>query len=221
MMERTARASRVAASSSASSASPSTAFSMIRGRPSLLLGGSQDRTSGSVSSSATSAASGAEVAAQGSGNPNRKVIVISGMTGMGKSTLSLNLAKRLDGEIINADALQVYRGLDVGTDKLPISTRESVPHHLFDMIRATEQYSIAQFFDDATRVTEDILSRGKTPIVTGGNPFYLNWCVWSAPISHPGHHALLTSANATHRPPSIFPPSQVLARPSDCTAIAA
>ena len=131
MMERTARASRVAASSSVSSASPSTAFSMIRRRPSLLLGGSQDRTSGSVSSSATSAASGAEVAAQGSGNPNRKVIVISGMTGMGKSTLSLNLAKRLDGEIINADALQVYRGLDVGTDKLPISTRESVPHHLF------------------------------------------------------------------------------------------
>ncbi|KAK8676915.1 hypothetical protein V6N13_142474 [Hibiscus sabdariffa] len=110
-----------------------------------------------------------------------KVIVISGPTGAGKSKLALELAKRLNGEIISADSVQVYRGLDVGSAKPSPSDRKEVPHHLIDILDPSEDYSVGQFFEDARQATRDILHRDRVPIVTGGTGLYLRWYIYGKP----------------------------------------
>ncbi|XP_062097009.1 tRNA dimethylallyltransferase 9 [Humulus lupulus] len=110
-----------------------------------------------------------------------KVIVISGPTGAGKTRLALELAKRINGEIISADSVQVYRGLDVGSAKPPSSDRKVVPHHLIDILHPSEEYSVGQFFEDARQATRTILDNGHVPIVTGGTGLYLRWFVYGKP----------------------------------------
>ncbi|OMO74845.1 tRNA isopentenyltransferase [Corchorus capsularis] len=110
-----------------------------------------------------------------------KVIVISGPTGAGKSRLALELAKRLNGEIISADSVQVYRGLDVGSAKPSPSDRKEVPHHLIDILHPSQDYSVGQFFDDARQATRDVLDSGRVPIVTGGTGLYLRWFIYGKP----------------------------------------
>ncbi|XP_031104903.1 tRNA dimethylallyltransferase 9 [Ipomoea triloba] len=110
-----------------------------------------------------------------------KVIVISGPTGAGKSKLALQLAKRLNGEIISADSVQVYRGLDIGSAKPSLSERKEVPHHLIDILHPSEDYSVGKFFEDARQVTRDVLDRGRVPIVAGGTGLYLRWFVYGKP----------------------------------------
>ncbi|KAK8643756.1 hypothetical protein V6N13_013035 [Hibiscus sabdariffa] len=110
-----------------------------------------------------------------------KVIVISGPTGAGKSRLALELAKRLNGEIIGADSVQVYRGLDVGSAKPSPNDRKEVPHHLIDILQPSEDYSVGQFFEDARQATKDILHSGRVPIVTGGTGLYLRWYIYGKP----------------------------------------
>ncbi|KAH7512632.1 hypothetical protein FEM48_Zijuj12G0111500 [Ziziphus jujuba var. spinosa] len=110
-----------------------------------------------------------------------KVIVISGPTGAGKSRLALELAKRLNGEIISADSVQVYRGLDVGSAKPSPSERKEVPHHLLDILHPSEDYSVGQFYEDARQATRCILDGGRVPIVTGGTGLYLRWFMYGKP----------------------------------------
>ncbi|CAH8390082.1 unnamed protein product [Eruca vesicaria subsp. sativa] len=110
-----------------------------------------------------------------------KVIVISGPTGAGKSRLALELAKRLNGEIISADSVQVYKGLDVGSAKPSATDRKEVPHHLIDILHPSQDYSVGQFFEDGRQATKDILSRGRVPIVTGGTGLYLRWFIYGKP----------------------------------------
>lgn len=110
-----------------------------------------------------------------------KVIVISGPTGSGKSKLALELAKRLHGEIISADSVQVYRGLDVGSAKPLTSEQNEVPHHLIDILHPSEDYSAGQFFEDARKATQDILDKGRVPIVAGGTGLYLRWYIYGKP----------------------------------------
>ncbi|XP_019193471.1 PREDICTED: tRNA dimethylallyltransferase 9 [Ipomoea nil] len=110
-----------------------------------------------------------------------KVIVISGPTGAGKSKLALELAKRLNGEIISADSVQVYRGLDIGSAKPSLSERKEVPHHLIDILHPSEDYSVGKFFEDARQATRDVLDRGRVPIVAGGTGLYLRWFVYGKP----------------------------------------
>lgn len=110
-----------------------------------------------------------------------KVIVISGPTGAGKSKLALEIAKRLDGEIISADSVQVYRGLDIGSAKPSAFDRKEVPHHLIDILHSSEDYSAGQFFGDARKATEDILGKGRVPIVAGGTGLYLRWYIYGKP----------------------------------------
>ncbi len=100
------------------------------------------------------------------------VIVITGPTAVGKTDLSLFLAHKLDGEIINADSTQVYKGLDIATNK--VKDTEGIKHYLFDKKDLREEYSVFDYQKDARRIIDDILSRGKIPILVGGTGLYIN-----------------------------------------------
>lgn len=101
------------------------------------------------------------------------LVVIAGPTGSGKSELALSLALACGGEIVNYDSMQIYRGFNIGTAKPSETDRAAVPHHLFDIIDASEEFNAADYARRATAVCEDILVRGKTPILAGGTFFYL------------------------------------------------
>src|SRR5215207_505859 len=100
------------------------------------------------------------------------VLAVLGPTASGKSALGLALAERYRGEIINCDSTAVYRGFDIGTDKLTLQQRRGVPHHLVDIADPTEVYTAAHFARDAERVIRDIHGRGRLPILVGGTGFY-------------------------------------------------
>lgn len=102
-----------------------------------------------------------------------KVIVIVGPTGVGKTSLSIELAKMLDGEIISGDSLQVYRHLDIGTAKATIEERENIPHYLLDVREPTENYTAFDFKEEAAMRISDISKRGKVPIIVGGTGMYI------------------------------------------------
>jgi tRNA dimethylallyltransferase len=106
-------------------------------------------------------------------SPAPPVVAVVGPTAAGKSALALRLAEHLDGEIVNADALQVYRGLDVGTAKPTAGERARVPHHLVDVREPTERFSAGEFARLARAVIEDVHGRGKAALVVGGSGFYL------------------------------------------------
>lgn len=101
------------------------------------------------------------------------IIVISGPTGVGKTKLSVSLAKLLDGEIINADSTQIYKELDIGTAKITEEEKEGVPHHLFDIKNVEDMYTIYDYQKDCRKAIDDIISRGKTPILVGGSGLYI------------------------------------------------
>ena len=103
----------------------------------------------------------------------KKVFVIVGPTGVGKTKLSIELAKRCSGEIINADAMQVYRGLNIGTAKIREEEKEGIPHHLFDIKDVREEYSIFQYQKDCRRVIDEVYKRVNTPILVGGTGLYI------------------------------------------------
>jgi tRNA dimethylallyltransferase len=100
------------------------------------------------------------------------VLAILGPTATGKSALALRLAERYDGEIINCDSTAVYRGFDIGTDKVPASAQRGIPHHLVDIADPTDEYTAAQYARDAAKTIRDIQGRGQVPIVVGGTGFY-------------------------------------------------
>ena len=100
------------------------------------------------------------------------VVAVLGPTASGKSALGLALADRLGGEIINCDSTAVYRGFDIGTDKVSLEERRGIPHHLIDVVDPTEVYTAAQYGRDAAAAIRGILSRGRVPILVGGTGFY-------------------------------------------------
>src|SRR5213592_1487420 len=104
--------------------------------------------------------------------PSPLVLAILGPTASGKSALGLALAERHNGEIVNCDSTAVYRGFDIGTDKLSIDERRGIPHHLIDIADPTEVYTAAQFARDAEQVIRDVHARGRLPILVGGTGFY-------------------------------------------------
>lgn len=103
-----------------------------------------------------------------------KLLMIGGPTAVGKTDLSLRLTKAFDGEIVNADAYQVYRGMDIGTAKATPEERAGIPHHLLDIIEPNTPFSVAQFKRRAEAAIQDITSRQKLPIIVGGTGFYMN-----------------------------------------------
>ena len=108
------------------------------------------------------------------------ILAIVGATGTGKSDLALDVAEALiargqPAEIVNADASQLYRGMDIGTAKVPVAERRGIPHHMFDVLEVTAEASVAQYQIDARAAIDDIESRGAVPILVGGSGLY----VWS------------------------------------------
>lgn len=101
-----------------------------------------------------------------------KVIAVVGPTASGKTKLAIELAHKLNGEVISADSRLVYKGFDIASAKPTMEEREGIPHHLIDIVEPEFNYSAGNYVEDAKRAIEDILSRGKTPIVAGGTGLY-------------------------------------------------
>ncbi len=108
---------------------------------------------------------------------NPKLIVILGPTATGKTALSIELAKKYNGEIISADSRQVYKGLDLGTGKVTKKEMAGIPHHLLDVADPKKQFSVAQYITLAEQAIGDILSRGKLPIICGGTGLYIDMLI--------------------------------------------
>ncbi|HMT51407.1 MAG TPA: isopentenyl transferase family protein, partial [Dietzia sp.] len=100
-------------------------------------------------------------------------VAVVGATGTGKSDLALDLAERLGGEVVNCDAMQQYRGMDIGTAKLPPSERRGIPHHRIDVLEVSETASVADFRREAEREIAEIRERGHVPILCGGSMLYV------------------------------------------------
>lgn len=104
----------------------------------------------------------------------KKVICIVGPTASGKTSLSIELAKKIDGEIISADSMQIYKGLDIGTAKVTEKEAKGIPHHLIDICNIEDKFSVADFKQMCYDKIDEIISRGKTPIIVGGTGLYVS-----------------------------------------------
>lgn len=112
-----------------------------------------------------------------------KVIVIAGPTASGKTGLAVEFALKCNGEIVSADSMQIYRGMDIGTAKPTMEERKGIPHHMLDVVDPDEEFSVAQFQQMAKVCIKDILRRGKVPIVAGGTGLYINSLVYNITFS--------------------------------------
>lgn len=113
-----------------------------------------------------------------------KVIVIIGATASGKSSLGIELAKRIDGEIISCDSMQIYKKLDIGTAKVTIEEQEEVKHHLIDICDISDEFSVADFKTLCYDKIDEILDRHKTPILVGGTGLYVNSVVYDLDLKN-------------------------------------
>ena len=118
-------------------------------------------------------------------------IAVIGPTGTGKSALALDLAERLGGEIINADAMALYRGMDIGTAKLPVAQRRGIPHHQLDVLGVTQTATVARYQQAAAADVEAVAARGAVPVIVGGSMLYLQSLLddWSFPATDPAVRA--------------------------------
>lgn len=107
-----------------------------------------------------------------------KIIIIAGPTGVGKTASSIALAKALNGEIISADSMQIYKGMDIGTAKITEEEKAGVVHHLLDVVEPKDEFSVSDFDKMATEAINDIIKRGKMPIVVGGTGLYINSLIY-------------------------------------------
>ena len=104
----------------------------------------------------------------------KKLVVICGPTATGKTRLGVALAKALNGEVVSADSMQVYRGMPIGTAQPTVEEMDGVPHHMMAIADPSENYSVARYVEEATACVEDIFARGKQPILVGGTGLYID-----------------------------------------------
>ena len=113
----------------------------------------------------------------------QKLLVITGPTATGKTALGVEFALQLNGEVISADSMQVYRGMDIGTAKPTFAEMHGVPHHMIDVADPSERFSAARYVELAAACVDDIRARGRTPIVVGGTGLYIEGLLRSAPYA--------------------------------------
>ena len=111
------------------------------------------------------------------------LVILSGPTACGKTSLSIDLAKRINGEIISADSMQVYRGFDIGTAKVTEAEKDGIPHYLIDEMDPTEEFNVFEFQSRARKYIADISSRGKIPMIVGGTGFYIQSVLYDIDFS--------------------------------------
>ena len=104
----------------------------------------------------------------------RKAIVVVGPTASGKTALGINICKQFNGEVISADSMQIYKGLQISTAKPDAAEMDGVKHHLIDFVDTTEKYSVTSYCKDAARAFDEIVARGKLPVIVGGTGLYIN-----------------------------------------------
>ncbi|WP_234120685.1 tRNA (adenosine(37)-N6)-dimethylallyltransferase MiaA [Clostridium hydrogenum] len=104
----------------------------------------------------------------------KKLLIIAGPTAVGKTDISIKVAKKLNGEIISADSMQIYKYMDIGSAKVTKDEMDGVIHHLIDVVYPSEEFSVAEFKDKSVNAIDDIIERGKCPIVAGGTGLYIN-----------------------------------------------
>ena len=143
--------------------------------------------------------------------PGPPLVVVVGATGTGKSDLSLAVAEQLAApgraaEIVNADAMQLYRGMDIGTAKLPPEERHGIPHHLLDVLDITEEASVAGYQTEARAAISDIAARGNLPILVGGSGLYVSSVIYDFqfPGTDPGVRARLEAELLEQGPGMLF-----------------
>ena len=105
-----------------------------------------------------------------------KLVCVVGPTGCGKTWLGVELAKMLGGEVVSCDSMQIYRGMVIGTAAPTAEEMQGIPHHMVGVADPRENYSVARYADDAAKCVDDILSRGKQPVIVGGTGLYLMPC---------------------------------------------
>lgn len=103
-----------------------------------------------------------------------KILIISGATATGKSDLAVKCALKFGGEIVSCDSMQIYKGMDIGTGKISQVEMRGIPHSMLDIVRPNEEYSVGKYAKDATKHIDDIIARGKLPILVGGTGLYIN-----------------------------------------------
>jgi len=108
-----------------------------------------------------------------------KVIVIVGPTASGKTALSIELAKRINGEIVSCDSMQIYKDMDIGSAKPTLEEMQGIKHYMIDVVKPDERFSVAEYKKQAEKAIEEILSKGKTPIVIGGTGLYADSLIYS------------------------------------------
>ena len=112
-----------------------------------------------------------------------KLVILTGPTSVGKTGLSVKLAKKLDGEIISADSMQVYKHMDIGTAKITEKEMDGVRHHLIDVLEPVEEYNVSRFKEEAEAAIRDIYARGSLPIIAGGTGFYIQALLYDVDFS--------------------------------------
>ena len=115
-----------------------------------------------------------------------KVLVICGATASGKTSLSLDCARAFNGEIVSADSLLVYKGLDIGTAKPSMEARDGIPHYMIDVVEPTESFSVSDYENTALPIVERLINEGKTPIICGGTGFYINSLLYKSQFGNVG-----------------------------------
>ena len=128
----------------------------------------------------------------------KRVLVITGPTATGKTALGVELALRLDGEVISADSMQIYRGMDVGTAKVTAKEARGVPHHMIDVADPSEPYSVSRWVSAAAEAAEDIFARGKVPVIVGGTNLYIDSLLSGRDFAESENPALRAELNAEY-----------------------
>ncbi|CUA80352.1 tRNA (adenosine(37)-N6)-dimethylallyltransferase MiaA [Anoxybacillus suryakundensis] len=133
-----------------------------------------------------------------------KVVVLIGPTAVGKTKMSIELAKRLNGEIINGDSMQVYKGLDIGTAKIRQEEMEGIPHHLLNIKEPHESFSVAEFQTLARSLITDITRRGKLPIIVGGTGLYIQSVIYDYQFSDAPSNSLYRQSLERYSPDELY-----------------